>query len=238
MCALTSLSPSAHAEQCSTVAKHNVSPALEQAQGETRLLFLKSRLPRAKSRAKLWFWGWEGTYLGLSAAQLALIPIWHDQEQQRTLWVNTGTTLLGAALLAGASPSVLGLERRLRKRLAVEGTGTCLELALLEQEFVSASNTEKFGVSWLAHGANLAVNAGAGLVLGLAWGYWDTAWITTTVGALVGEVMLWTQPMDMTRALDDYRVGNFTQKRTSASLSFSPMVLPAGAGLSLNIHTY
>jgi hypothetical protein len=221
----------AFAETCPNY--EGASPIVLDAEARVRLSYLDGSLPRASRNAKRWFWTWTGGFTALAAGQLALIPLQEGVEQKRTLWVNAGSTGLGAIFLAVAPPRAMGMRRRLDRQL--EGVDDlCQRLTLTEQMMTRAAAVEWFGTSWITHAGNILVNVGAGLILGLGWQQWRDAWLTTAVGILVGEMMIWTQPMDLSRTLQRYRTGVWVDGVGSrVSLRLSPMMVPSGAGVGL-----
>jgi hypothetical protein len=223
-----------HAETCRNI--RGASSLVGDADAQDRLDFLDSRVAHTSNNSRKWFWWWTGGFAVATAGQIALVPLAPDTEQRRTLWVNTGSTLGGMVFMAVAPPNSMGLARRLRKQMP-DGGELCARLAFTEKSFERAAAMERFGTSWLMHGGNLLFNTGMGLILGLAWGYWDQAFLTTTVGTLVGEIMIWTQPMDAHRTLTEYRTGTFlvAPQRPRASLSLRPMGVADARGLSVHL---
>jgi hypothetical protein len=128
------------------------------------------------------------------------------------------------------------LQRRVERRGALDAE-PCEALAMLEAEMVAAARAERFGKSWLTHGGNLLLNSGVGLVLALGWNDWENAWATTTIGTAIGEVMIWTQPMGVSRALERYRTGTWRGASTSprASLAIHRLPVPRGAGFGVTV---
>ncbi|MBW1879728.1 MAG: hypothetical protein JRJ84_15305 [Deltaproteobacteria bacterium] len=221
------------AQQCPNM--EGASANLGRQDASARIEFIRHRMPTARRRAKRWFLGWTLSFTALTAGQLALIPLQDDPESKRTLLVNSGSTALGAAFLAFAPPKVIRHEKRLEAELAAKTDDRCAVLAVAEQLLLSEAEAEQFGQSWLMHGGNVLLNLGAGLLLGLGWDSWQSAWLTTAVGTLVGEVMIWTQPMDATRDLERYRTGKWIgQTARRPTLHVHPVYVRAGGGVGLS----
>lgn len=228
------VSSSAYGRTCPVPA--GSSPVVGEKSAQARLSYLRARLPPAQGNAKRWFWGWLGTYSALTVAQGAMIPAFQGQAQrQRGLAINAASAGLGALFLASSPPRILGLNQRVG-RTEREGQGVCFTLSYLESELARAARKERFGTSWVMHGGNVLFNAGVGLVLGLAWGYWEYAFLTRMAGVLVGETLIWTRPTDADQILRDYRTGFWvTQPPLKPTMSVLPWISPQGAGLSLTV---
>jgi hypothetical protein len=221
------------AQQCPNM--ESASADVGRQDASARIEFIHHTMPRARRRAKRWSLGWTLGFAALTAGQLALIPLQDYPEQKRVLLVNSGSTALGAAFMAFAPPKVIRHEKRLEAELAAKGYDRCAVLTIAEQLLVSEAEAEQFGQSWLMHGGNVLINLGAGLILGLGWDSWQSAWLTTVVGTLVGEVMIWTQPMDATRTLERYRTGTWIgQTARRPTLHAHPVYVRAGGGVGLS----
>ncbi|MEZ4320453.1 MAG: hypothetical protein R3F61_23435 [Myxococcota bacterium] len=222
--------PSAADAQCpvDALGSPDVSPALAGLPAEARLAYLREHLPRERRNAQRWFLGWTTGFSVLTVGQLAAIPVLDDRRQTPVLVVNSASTALGAGFLLVAPPRTVGNVRRL-EALEASGGEPCEVLAEAERLLVRAASAERFGKGWLTHAGNVLLNVGAGAVLGLAFDDWESAWLTTAAGMLVGEVMIWTQPMDASRDLARYRSGAWAPARAgSRGLRVFPWVRDGG----------
>lgn len=203
--ALALLSGPARAAECPNL--DGAAGAVAGVDAGERLAFIEGRMDLAAVHAKRWVWGWGLGFTAVTAGQLALVPLFETPAERRLLVVGAVSSGLGALLLAITPPRVI----RDRRVLSRHEGDACAVLGDAEERMVLAADAERFGKSWFMHGGNLLLNAAAGLVLGVLWEQWLDAWTTTAVGSLVGEVMIWTQPMDMTHAVSDYRTGTWAE---------------------------
>ena len=87
------------------------------------------------------------------------------------------------------------------------------------------------------HGANVLLNAGAGVALGWGLDRWQTAAINASAGLAVGVLMILTQPDALEDVLVRYRGGELGRDEADPRASFfvAPACTPSGAGLQLSI---
>jgi len=64
--------------------------------------------------------------------------------------------------------------------------------------------------SWYAHLGNLAFNAGIVLFEGLVFDRWKGGLINGVAGLAIGEVVIFTQPRQVIRDLEQYSRGDIT----------------------------
>jgi hypothetical protein len=57
------------------------------------------------------------------------------------------------------------------------------------------------------HVGNILLNGGAGLILGLAFHHWTTAFVNSMAGVAIGEALVLTRPMGAVDSLTRYRMG-------------------------------
>ena len=79
------------------------------------------------------------------------------------------------------------------------------------------------------HGLSLGFNAGAGLVLGLAFDRPIAGNRLAAMGMVIGEIMIITQPQAMMRTVDAYGRTRAVPTRPLVG----PLVIPGGGGLTL-----
>jgi hypothetical protein len=161
-----------------------------------RLGVLVDAVERDGRQAALWTGTWAALHTSLLIVQLALLPSSSDAERPDRI---VGAAAAGVGLLSVTlAPHRALLERpRLRRALGAapdgdEGLRVRLEAA--EGAFARIRRDEAFNAGPLVHTGSFAFNAGLGLLLGAGLGRVDTGSLTTAVGILVGEAMLWTRP--------------------------------------------
>lgn len=227
--ALVGTSGSASAAPCPVdPAIESPSPALGAAEPEKRLSFVRGRIDRAARSSRIWALSW-GLGLGaLTVGQLALVPA-VPRADRADFWVGAAASGIGALSRAVFIPAVLRQRRRLQ-RYDEEGTSTCDRLRSAERALVASAKWERQGRALWMHGLSLAYNAGVGLVLGLAFDRPVAGNRLAALGAVVGEVMIVTQPTMMLRTLRAYRSGDLTGPTRWRP---APLVLRGGGGVSI-----
>jgi hypothetical protein len=167
---------------------------------EARTRLLEARIERGARLSRGWALGW-GLGLGaLTVGQLAIAPTVPVHERP-DWWVGAAASGVGALTRAVFIPRVLIERRRLRRRDVVG----CARVAALEGALVRSARWERKGRGLLMHGLNLGFNVAVGLVLGLAFHRPIAANRLASIGAVVGEIMIITQPRFMMRSLGAYR---------------------------------
>ena len=170
-----------------------------------RLAWIDARLARTAHRARVWTWGWGIGLAALTAANLAVVPL-VDDEEEIDWYVGAATSFVGLVPLVVLPLDVMDDAGELHARIRA---GTPCEVLLPEAERLlahEAANQEE-GTAWWMHAANWAINGGAGLVLGLGYDRWTSGILTAVVGGGIGELMIWTQPVDSVGDLERYRRG-------------------------------
>lgn len=189
-----------------------------------RRQWLQTRLDYAAHRSRAWSLGW-GVSLGLlSAGQLVIAPL-SPTEERPDWWVGAGAAGVGVLTRVVFLPRVFGERRRLKRSTA---TG-CARTAELEAAVLASAKWERSGRSLLMHGLSLGFNAGAGLLLGLAFDRPVAGNRLAAMGMVIGEIMIITQPQAMMRTVDAYGRARVVPTRPLVG----PFVTPGGGGLSL-----
>lgn len=210
-------------------------PKLASLDAEERLQAIQQAMDPASRRALAWALGWGIGYGVMTVGQFAPIPWIEDDGLRADFYVGGSAAALGVLFIAVAPPNVIRDKKRLDEKLAArsEQSDVCVLLAETERAVLDAARFEQLGTSWIIHGANLLLNVGAGLILGFAFNRWDSAFLTTSTGTLIGEIMIWTQPMDMTEFLERYRKGILGVSRDkSATLNVGPLIRHNSLGLA------
>ena len=226
---ITAATPAASAAPCPVEsAVGSTTPALATTDPEQRAAFLRRRIDTAARRSRIWAASW-GAGLGvLTVGQLALAPAVPAQDRI-DFWVGAAASGIGALSRAVFLPAVLKERRRLAR--ARSGTDACTELAALEHAMVASARGERQGRALWMHGLSLAYNAGVGLVLGLAFHRPVAGNRLAAIGAVIGEMMIVTQPIVMLRTLHDYRAGTLVGAGTWRA---RPLVFAGGGGLGFS----
>jgi hypothetical protein len=175
---------------------------------ELRLRWIDDRLARTAHAARVWTWGWGTGLVVATAANLA--PLGFVAPEDRIDWyVGAGTTVIGVVPLVIAPLDVVGDSRALRARLAarVPADDVCLLLADAEARLVRDAQNQIDGRRWWMHVANVALNTGVGLFLGLGYHHWLAGAFNAVSGSAIGEAIILTQPTSSIHDLGAYRSG-------------------------------
>ena len=213
-----------------------------------RLAFLSKLLLEESGRARNWMLGWGATYGVLTAAQLALLPVFPRQEPnddpilralgsplvgkptqpQADMYWGAVSTAIGVAFTLLDPPEVLEAGPLFAQRVrAATPDQTCTLIAEGERLLAAGAEHEQSATAWYLHVGNVLLNAGVGLVLGLGYNRWTPGLINLGVGVLVGEATLFTAPTHLVSGWKKYRQGE-----APPAVTFH-LVPAAGPGLGL-----
>jgi hypothetical protein len=186
-------------------------PALAATDGRLRLEWIDQRLSHEARRMSYWNYGWA---IGIGASGVgSLIPVPFVAPENRVDYY-TGAALAAAGVLPFlvAPPDVIHDGRELHAMLIASPPGTdddvCAMLADAEQRLVHDARNEHLLSGWWAHAANVAINTGAFLFLGLGYHHWLSGTITGVSGVIIGEAVILTQPVGTIDALARYQRGD------------------------------
>lgn len=217
---LTLAGPAARAAECAPGAA--VGARVGTLDPELRLRFIDAELARSAQRANLWVWGWS---LALGVGTIGnLVPVPFVPADQRIDWYTGAvTTVIGIVPLVALPPEVIADARQLHARLGARGTtDVCALLADAETRLVRDAENQEDGRRWWVHVGNVIVNAGVGLFLGLGYHHWTAGALNFASGAVIGEVIIFTQPTDTIDSLRRHREGVLDDGATArASIGFS-----------------
>lgn len=198
------------------------SPALLTVDPELRLRWIDERLAHTAHQARLWTWAW-GT--GLVVATVGnLIPLAFVPPNDRIDWyAGAATTVVGIVPLLIAPLEVVGDSRSLRAEMAAwrNGADLCPLLASAEAKLVRDAKNQADGRRWWYHLANVVLNAGVGLFLGLGYHHWLAGGFNAVTGAVIGEAIIFTQPTASIDDLATYRTGSLGGATRTPALVFS-----------------
>jgi hypothetical protein len=179
-------------------------PALAATDGRVRLEWIDRHLSREARRMSYWNWGWA---IGIGASGVgSLIPVPFVAPENRIDYY-TGAVLaaLGVLPFVLAPPDVIRDGRELHAHLLVTPLDTdaqvCVMLLDAERRLVDDARDERLLSGWWSHAANVAINTGAFLFLGLGYHHWLSGAITGGVGIVIGEAVILTQPV---QNIDDF----------------------------------
>jgi hypothetical protein len=217
--ALLAAPAAARAQGCPAPAE--ATPALAARTDAERLAFLRTRLQADADASRTWRLAWGATYALATLAQLPVASVVSDSDRPDWLWgaLSTG---VGVAFTLLGTPDVLDDGPAFALRSAAEGPVDCGLLAEGERLMLKDAANEADGVRWYWHAANVVFNAGVGLVLGLAYGHWLSGLVNFLVGAALGEGTLFTQPVALAGAWQQYLGGGLAAARAPPVLRLAP----------------
>jgi hypothetical protein len=229
---------SVRAEPCALPA--GAAPALSQQSSAERLDFLADSLHSAAQRERRFAMVWSLGYAGLGAGSWVLLPLSSDPQQRTDAIYSSASSLFGALVVLIEPLRVIRQQRRLETLLRAAGTTAaperCALLESAERLLAAAAESEASAHGPLSHIGGVLFNLGLGL--GLAYGLHrpDSAAVNTTVGILLGELMIATRPSLAVERWASYRQGELSRSHRSSAISgLSLLALPvrSGDGLAL-----
>ncbi len=201
---------------------------------ERRLAFLETRFRAQQTYARYWQTGFTsawatGAVLGTVEASLSSEP-----DNRVPAIVTAAKAAIGTTkLLVSPHPARLGaapLEiQRETRRATLEARVRAGERQLLAIEHKAHERR-----SWVAHAANIGLNAlGGGIIV--AVGNPSDAIQNVGLGILFGEVMLWSMPKRGIEDLQDYRVFVSESVRRPVEPATSVVIAPMSRGARVEI---
>jgi hypothetical protein len=201
---------------------------------EARIAWIQGRLARTSHRATIWLRGWEIGIVGATAIDLALIPILGDNRSNRIdFGLGAATTIIGVVPLLFWQPRVLADHRALDALAANKDRDRCMVLADAERRLIADAAAQRKQRAWYMHVGNVVLNAGVTLLFG-AFDHWTSGVLNGIGGALVGELIIYSEPVDQIGDLAHYRRGELASPTRHAWQLF-PTTAPHGAGLVVAI---
>lgn len=205
---------------------------------EVRLAWIQARLARTSHRAKVWRDAWGIGIIGATAVDLAMIPILGDTRSNRIdFGLGAATTIPGIVPLIFWQPRVIEDHAALEAHIANAGSDRCAALAEAEKLLVADAAAEHEQRAWYMHAGNVALNAGITLLFG-AFDHWTSGIINGIGGAIVGEAIIYTEPIDQIDDLAQYRrgeLGGGATVRHARVWQLVPASIPRGSGLMLSL---
>ncbi|MDG4604269.1 MAG: hypothetical protein P9C48_13435 [Defluviicoccus sp.] len=208
-------------------------PVLTDSVIDQRLAFIVERLDARATHGQIWHWSWMTINAG-SAIGLGIVAGLADHEDDAVNnGVQAGVAAIGVADLVfrplearyGAAP-IRGLPETTRdEKLA--------KLKAAEEQLKRNAARAEERTSFSMHAANVALNAAAGLIIGLAGNPSDGA-IAFATGTAGGVVNILTQPAAPAQDWEDYQaLVNRSSHRTEVRVFVS--ALPDGALLGMRL---
>ncbi|HSD88119.1 MAG TPA: hypothetical protein VLB44_11415, partial [Kofleriaceae bacterium] len=195
------------------------------------------RLARTSHRATVWRDAWGIGIVGATVVDLAMIPILGDTRSHRIdFGLGAATTLPGIVPLILWKPRVIDDHATLDAHVAAKGgADRCAVLAEAETLLVGGAAAEQEQRAWYMHAGNVLLNAGITLLFG-AFDHWTSGILNGVGGAIVGEAIIYTEPIDQIDDLAQYRRGDLgVEARRERAWHLLPAPVPRGTGLTLAI---
>jgi hypothetical protein len=205
-------------------------------QAEERLVFLDDTLTAEASRARTWMIGWSVGLAALTATQLT--AIFFAEPADRVDW-GVGAAFSGAGILPilALPPGVIADAKYIHGLTKDVRWDRCRVLAAAERALEKGASDEADARGILMHAGNVFYNGAQFLVMGTAFGHWESGAINAAIGLAIGEGLILTTPNSLGDALVAYRKGEFHAARPAPSmgLALKPLAVRGGAGLELGI---
>ena len=171
---------------------------------------------------------------GATVVDLAMIPILGDTRDNRIdFGLGAITTIIGIPPLMLWPPRVLADHEALEALAATPGAERCAVLADAEKRLAADAAAQDAQRAWYMHAGNVVLNAGVTLLFG-AFHHWTSGVLNGLGGAIVGEVIIFTEPIDQLDDLASYRRGDFVAPVRPA-WQLVPTFSRGGMGLALAI---
>lgn len=200
---------------------------------EARLAWIEARLARTAHRARVWRNAWGIGIIGATAIDIAMIPILGDTRDHRIdFGLGAATTLPGIVPLIFFQPRVLDDQETLEAHAAKPGADRCTLLAEAEKLLVLDAAAQRTQRAWYMHAGNVLLNTGVVFLFG-AFGHWTSGILNGVGGALVGEAIILTEPIDQIDDLDRYRKGDLGVAPPQHAWLLAPATRGTGLTLSL-----
>ena len=205
------LAPTVARAQTHCRAPVGAASALAATDGRARLEWIDQRLSHEAHRMSFWNYGWAIGIGATGVGTLAAVPF-VDPDDRVDYYTGAALAAAGVLPFLLAPPDVIHDGRELHAMLTLTPPGTddevCAMLADAEQRLVQDARNEHLLSGWWAHAANVAINTGAFLFLGLGYHHWLSGSITGVSGVIIGEAVILTQPTGTIDDLARYKRGD------------------------------
>ena len=213
------------------------SPALMRQSVDERARFLRRTLDEQRARTLWWNWGFATLGYALGAGQLAL-GLTTDQDG------GPGEQNRKAFFLVNATRSTLATTWHVLKPLRISANSlrslptageppSCSWLVAAETDLVLTARYQTEHRSLLKHVVVGVAALASGLTLGLGFDEWQLGALSAGMAVVIGETQFWLQPLGATRALEQYRAGKLSARRSEGPLlALSPGSTASGFALA------
>jgi|GEM_PF-2578419 len=176
---------------------------------EVRLAFVRAQMARGRLHGAIWMGSWATVHSGLLLTQGILLSSTTNPADRIDHYVALGASGVGLLSVLAGPPAALTEGLRLEKHLreASPHEDRCVLLLYAERSLMKVARKQLFSRGPFFHAGSFVFNIGLGLLLGLGFGHWETAAITSGVGILTGELIFFTQPNRAPEDLTRYRNG-------------------------------
>jgi hypothetical protein len=201
-------------------APQDADPGLVAVDGQDRLLWIDRHLSREAGRGRLWAEAWA---LGIGAAGVgSLVPVPFVAAGDRIDWyTSAATAAIGIVPFVVSPLSVTRDAPRLHDAIAGlpsnDDAQVCRLLVAAERDLAAGAADERWQQGWWTHAGNIAFNTAVTLFLGLGYHHWTSGLINGVSGALVGETIIFTQPMGAVEDAAAYRRGDLSDRNAHAA---------------------
>lgn len=209
-------------------------PAVASIDGERRLAFLETSLDRATTQSVKWGGFWRASFQTVAVAQFTLGHLAKREADRIDLiagGIKASTGFLFATAIRLPAESY---DRAWGPRVWEEGP-LCVRVAAAEAALMKQESYERRGRSFSMHALGLGFNVAVGVIQYVMHRrLWSVA-LAMISGGIVGEIRIFTQPTDSTRAMDAYRAGAFGASAPSAPVAVMPLIVPHPGGGELGV---
>jgi hypothetical protein len=199
---------------------------------ERRAAFVRERLAAGRPPALTWSRVWGITNGALAAGQLAAIPFTSDHGDRLILAAGAATSAVAVAQIV-LLPIAPGQPAAASAPPSGDEASLCAALANDERALERAARNAELVSGTVAQLANVAVNAGFGIAVGL---HHHSAWkaaLTFGIGWGIGEAQILTVPLGLPRELARYRAGQLGGTTATREPALRFVRVPGGGALVL-----
>lgn len=191
-----------------------------------RLAYIAQLLTQETKASQRYMTVYGTSYLGLAAAQLALIPVMPEADAPVWYW-GAVNALIGFAAVMLLPPTINEHAPKFAQRVqGVRDDEACALVEEGERLLKVGFEEQSFQRGWLMHTGNALLGVGFALLLGFGYRQWVSGVVNGLVSIAIGELMLWTQPSQLIPGWKAYLTG----QQTPVTFHVVPT---AGPGLGL-----
>lgn len=184
-----------------------------------RLAFLARELGSAGVTSTRWTAVWGSTYAVTAIGQLVPVP-WIAEGEKSEWFVAAATSAVGLAWVLRESAEVVEAGPAFVARARADGADVCALIAEGEGLLARGAAHQSGVRAWYAHGLNLAINLAIGIAFAFAYDKAIAGAVNVAIGAVLGELTLFTAPKRLVSAWAEYQRGEVADPE-SVSLAVS-----------------